>query len=59
MEWAGAFGDLGTLILFVIAYTAVLKMNPSGSCFPLWNVGLDFVVGTLLQQIDRRVRLRH
>jgi hypothetical protein len=54
MEWAGAFGDLGTLIPFVIAYTAVFKMDPSGSRFPLWNVGLAFVVGTLLQQIERR-----
>lgn len=29
-EWAGAFGDLGTLIPFVIAYLAVLKMDPFG-----------------------------
>jgi MFS superfamily sulfate permease-like transporter len=30
MEWAGAFGDLGTLIPFVVAYIAVVKMNPFG-----------------------------
>src|ERR1700704_6580204 len=28
MEWAGAFGDLGTLIPFVVAYIAVLKIDP-------------------------------
>jgi predicted benzoate:H+ symporter BenE len=30
MEWAGAFGDLGTLIPFVVGYIAVLKMDPVG-----------------------------
>ena len=30
-EWAGAFGDLGTLIPFVVAYIAVLKMDPFGN----------------------------
>jgi hypothetical protein len=30
MEWAGAFGDLGTLIPFVVAYIAVLKIEPFG-----------------------------
>lgn len=30
LEWAGAFGDLGTLIPFVVAYIGVLKMNPLG-----------------------------
>jgi len=29
-EWAGAFGDLGTLLPFVIAYIAVLKLDPLG-----------------------------
>ena len=29
-EWAGAFGDLGTLIPFVAAYIAILKMSPNG-----------------------------
>jgi Molybdate transporter of MFS superfamily len=28
MEWAGAFGDLGTLIPFVFDYIAVLKIDP-------------------------------
>ena len=32
-EWAGALGDLGTLMPFVIAYVSVLKMNPSGILF--------------------------
>src|ERR1019366_9759766 len=30
MEWAGAFGDLGTLIPFVAAYVGVLKLDPFG-----------------------------
>jgi MFS superfamily sulfate permease-like transporter len=30
MEWAGAFGDLGTLIPFVVAYIAVVKVDPLG-----------------------------
>jgi hypothetical protein len=33
MEWAGAFGDLGTLIPFVVAYIAVLKIEPFGMLF--------------------------
>jgi MFS superfamily sulfate permease-like transporter len=33
MEWAGAFGDLGTLIPFVIGYIGVLKMDPFGVLF--------------------------
>ena len=33
MEVAGAFGDLGTLIPFVVAYLAVLKMDPFGVLF--------------------------
>ena len=33
MEWAGAFGDLGTLIPFVVAYIGVLKMDPFGILF--------------------------
>src|SRR5579872_3714570 len=28
MEWAGAFGDLGTLIPFVLAYISVMKLDP-------------------------------
>jgi MFS superfamily sulfate permease-like transporter len=30
MEWAGAFGDLGTLIPFVVAYIGVLHIDPFG-----------------------------
>ena len=33
METAGAFGDLGTLVPFVVAYLAVLKMDPFGVLF--------------------------
>jgi MFS superfamily sulfate permease-like transporter len=33
MEWAGAFGDLGTLIPFVVGYIGVLKMDPMGVLF--------------------------
>jgi MFS superfamily sulfate permease-like transporter len=33
MEWAGAFGDLGTLIPFIAAYIGVLKMDPFGVLF--------------------------
>lgn len=32
-EWAGAFGDIGTLIPFVLAYIIVLHMNPVGVLF--------------------------
>ena len=30
MEFAGAFGDFGTLVPFVVAYIGVLKMDPFG-----------------------------
>jgi MFS superfamily sulfate permease-like transporter len=30
MEWAGAFGDLGTLVPFVVAYITLLKVDPCG-----------------------------
>ena len=33
MEWAGAFGDFGTLIPFVVGYIGVLKMDPFGVLF--------------------------
>lgn len=33
LEWAGAFGDLGTLIPFVAAYIGVLGMHPFGVLF--------------------------
>ena len=29
-EWAGAFGDLGTLLPFLLAYIAVVKIDPLG-----------------------------
>ena len=33
MEWAGAFGDLGTLIPFVVAYIAVVHIDPFSILF--------------------------
>jgi MFS superfamily sulfate permease-like transporter len=33
MEWAGAFGDVGTLIPFVVAYITILKIDPLGLLF--------------------------
>jgi MFS superfamily sulfate permease-like transporter len=33
LEWAGAFGDLGTLIPFAVAYVSLLKMDPFGIVF--------------------------
>jgi MFS superfamily sulfate permease-like transporter len=33
MEWAGAFGDLGTLIPFVVAYLSMLSLDPFGVLF--------------------------
>jgi MFS superfamily sulfate permease-like transporter len=33
MEWAGAFGDLGTLIPFTVAYITLLKVDPFGILF--------------------------
>ena len=41
MEVAGAFGDLGTLIPFVVAYISILKMDPFGL---LLAFGLSMVV---------------
>jgi hypothetical protein len=41
MEWAGAFGDLGTLIPFVVAYLSMLSLDPFGVLF---SFGLAMVV---------------
>ena len=30
LEWAGAFGDLGTLLPFIIGYVAIVGLNPFG-----------------------------
>lgn len=40
-EWAGAFGDLGTLIPFVVAYISLLDVNPGGL---LLSFGLALIV---------------
>jgi len=29
-EWAGAFGDLGTVIPFIVGYISILKLDPTG-----------------------------
>lgn len=41
MEWAGAFGDLGTLIPFVVAYLSMLSLDPFGVLF---SFGLAMIV---------------
>jgi MFS superfamily sulfate permease-like transporter len=41
LAWAGAFGDLGTLAPFVIAYVSVLKLDPFGVLF---GFGLSMTV---------------
>jgi hypothetical protein len=41
MEWAGAFGDLGTLIPFVVAYLSMLSLAPVGVLF---SFGLAMIV---------------
>lgn len=48
MEWAGAFGDLGTLIPFVVGYIAVLKMDPVGVllAFGITKVAVGLVYRT-------------
>jgi MFS superfamily sulfate permease-like transporter len=44
MEWAGAFGDLGTLIPFLVAYIEVGHVPPTGA---LCAFGLAFVAAGL------------
>jgi MFS superfamily sulfate permease-like transporter len=39
-EWAGAFGDLGTLIPFVIAYLGITRLDP---CGVLLGFGLSMI----------------
>ena len=45
MEFAGAFGDLGTLIPFAVAYIGILKMDPFGV---LLSFGLAMVMSGLI-----------
>ena len=33
LEWAGAFGDLGTLIPFIVGYVGIAKLDPLGIFF--------------------------
>jgi MFS superfamily sulfate permease-like transporter len=41
MEWAGAFGDLGTLIPFVVAYVGMVGMDPFGILF---GMGITLII---------------
>lgn len=47
-EFAGAFGDLGTLIPFVVAYISVLKIDPTGILimFGVWLILVGAVFKT-------------
>jgi hypothetical protein len=63
MEWAGAFGDLGTLIPFVLAYVSVMGLNSLGMLF---SFGICMVASGLwyrtpfpVQQASLRRRRQH
>jgi hypothetical protein len=49
-EFAGSFGDLGTLIPFVVGYVVVLGILG----FAMWNMGVAFVAGIILHQVFER-----
>lgn len=53
MEIAGAFGDLGTLVPFVVAYIGVLKMDPFGV---LLAFGLAMIVCGLVYRTPMPVQ---
>lgn len=53
MEFAGAFGDLGTLVPFVVAYIGVLKMDPFGV---LLAFGLAMIVCGLVYRTPMPVQ---
>jgi hypothetical protein len=56
MEAAGAFGDLGTLVPFVVAYLAVLKMDASSVLFAF---GISMLVcGFIWLAQSRRITRR-
>ena len=44
LEWAGAFGDVGTLIPFVVAYITIVKVPPFGLLFMF---GISLIVAGL------------
>jgi MFS superfamily sulfate permease-like transporter len=44
MEWSGAFGDIGTLIPFVVAYITIVKVPPLGLLFMF---GISLIVSGL------------
>ena len=48
MEVAGAFGDLGTLVPFVVAYISVLKMDPFGVLLAFGAKGTPAVVMSIV-----------
>jgi hypothetical protein len=53
LELAGAFGDLGTLIPFVVGYIAVMKVDPLGILFML---GLSQILGGLFYKTPMPVQ---
>ena len=52
-EWAGAFGDLGTLIPFVVGYISILGMNPAGI---LLTFGLFLILSGLYYKTPMAVQ---
>lgn len=52
MEWAGAFGGLGTLIPFVVAYIAVVKVEPFGILFSFGSA-MVASVGSTTEPLSR------
>lgn len=52
-EWAGAFGDLGTLLPFVLAYLAVVQLDPTGLLF---GFGVSMVVCGLVYRTPMPVQ---
>jgi hypothetical protein len=47
MEWAGAFGDIGTLIPFLVAYITIVHVDPLGLLFMF---GVSKIVAGLYYQ---------
>jgi hypothetical protein len=54
-DWAGAFGDLGTLVPFLLAYVTVVGVAPSGM---LLGFGLALVATALVLALAIRRKPR-
>ena len=52
-EWAGAFGDLGTIIPFVVGYLSIMKMDALGVLFPM---GILLIVAGLVYRTPMPVQ---